>query len=234
MARIDHLVIAAAVAIGLTSPSAAAPIGFTFNAGPVLDVFPFPVDDDVAVFQDLIIGESILVTFTIDDATLDIDGAEQSGEFEDPLGTTTLTGATSGTVIEMEPGVNIQLDDEMEFDIRSITDGPPAEGAFQLFDDIDFETATPILSDPDNLATSIAELQALLIGDVFGVENTALDSTGVVLFVDSLTFPGGADFAFEFGPVPSTDAAVPLPASMPLLIASLLAAGVFFRRRTSA
>lgn len=231
MTRTYRLVAAAALAVGLSTPATAAPIGFTFNAGPVIDISTFFVDEEVSVFQDLILGEDILVTFTIDSLTPDLDGAEQRGEFEDPSGTITLTGATSGTVIEMEPGVNIQLDSEMEFDLRNIADAPPAEGAFQLVDDIDFETDTAFLSDPDDLSTSIAELQALLIGRTFGGTNTALSSTAAVVFVDSITFPGFADPAFEFGPVPTV---VPLPASLPLLALGVLAAGVIGRRRATA
>ncbi|MCB1865479.1 MAG: hypothetical protein KDG50_08600 [Chromatiales bacterium] len=211
--------------LSCVAPAAvAAPIGFTFNAGPVVFVELGPVDPEVAAFQGFQLGESVLVTFAIDDATPDIDPIDQRGEFEDPTGTITLTGAISGTTIAMRPGVNIQLDSVFEFDLRNILVGPVLH-VFELFDDTDFLSVHPILSDPDDLAVSIAELASLLDpqGHFLGL-NLALGSTAAVGTLDSL----GAFVALEFGPV----AWVP-SAPAPLLLLLGLAALPFFGSRAA-
>ena len=197
----------------LPTTAFAAPIGFTFDAGPVVFVETRPVDPEVADFQGFQLGESVLISFTIDDATADIDPGDQRGEFEDPSGTITLTGGTSGTTLEMRQGVNIQLDSEFEFDLRNIFVGPVLH-VFELFDDTDFLSATPILSDPDDIATSIAELAALLDADNrFIVDNLAFSSRAAVGTEDS----EDAFVALAFGPV----APVPSPPTALLILCGL-------------
>ncbi|MEM9044291.1 MAG: hypothetical protein AAGC81_06325 [Pseudomonadota bacterium] len=212
-----------AIVVGLLAqPAHSAPIGFEFNAGELIFVEEFLFDPEVEVILDFIVGEDILVGFTIDDATPDQDAAAGRGEFEDPNGTITLRGASSGTILSLINGVNIQLDDTNEFDLRNIAVGPSLF-AFELFDDIDFETDTPIISDPDNLATSIQELSSFIVaGGFFQINNTALDSTARVGSEDSL----GTFVALEFGPV----ASVPLPPAFLLLILGCAGVGVLGRR----
>lgn len=191
--------------------------GFTFDAGPVVFIEPGFVDPEVEEFQNFQLGESVLVTFTIDDATADLDPIDQRGEFEDPNGTITLTGASSGTVISMGQGVNIQLDSVFEFDLRNILFGPTLH-VFELFDDTDFLAAQPIVSDPDNLATSIAELQNLLDPEGrFLLPNLARSSTAAVGTKDSL----GDFVALAFGPV----APLPTPPAFLLMLFGLATLG---------
>lgn len=201
----------------LTPVAQAGLIGFTFNAGPVLYVEGGPVDPEVAAFQGFQLGESVLITFVIDDTTPDIDPIAQRGEFEDPAGTIILTGSISGTTIEMRQGVNIQLDSVMEFDLRNIAFGPELH-VFELFDDTDYLAPVPIMSDPDNLATSIAELASLLdASGRFLLPNLSSSSIGAVGTEDNtVPFPF---VALEFGPV----AAVPIPSALFLMLLGLAA-----------
>lgn len=226
MKRVISTAFALAALIG--GGAAAAPIGFTFDAGPVLFVERSPLlPPGISDVRTFIEGEHVLVTFTIESTTSDDDVEVGSGEFEDPNGTITLTGKQSGTTIAMRNGVNIQLDTVFEFDLRNIQNFPPFPGEFNLFDDIDYEAATPILRNPDDLAGSIAELAALLDGDGrFIPPNTALGSTGIVdafaLGIGPFPFPD----VLEFGPVTN----VPLPASALLLLSGLGALAVARRR----
>ncbi len=181
----------------ITSIACAGTIGFTFNAGPVIFVENGFVDPEVEAFQDFQLDESVMVSFSIDDATIDIDPDSQRGEFEDPNGQITLTGSNSGATIEMRKGVNIQLDSVLEFDLRNILVGPELH-VFELFDDTDYLASVPIISNPDNLATSIAELAALLdANNHFPHNNLSSSSFGSVGALDSL----GPFIALEFGPV---------------------------------
>jgi len=212
----------AALLMAVLTPFAhAGLVGFTFNAGPVTFVENGPVDPEIATFQGFQLGESVLISFTIDDTTADLDAATQRGEFEDPNGYITLIGGTSGTTIEMRQGVNIQLDSVFEFDLRNIAVGPELH-VFELFGDTDYLTSVPILSDPDNLATSIAELASLLDADGhFIIPNLSISSTGAVGTEDSI----GPFIALEFGPV----ASVPTPSAFLLLFLGL---AVLMRNRT--
>lgn len=198
----------------LTNTALAGVVSFTFEAGPVTFVETGLVDPEVAGFQDFVLGEAVLVTITVDDSTPDLDPDSQRGEFEDPTGTITLTGADSGASILMGEGVNIQLDSVFEFDVRNIAFGPTLH-TFELFDDIDYRAGVPLFSDPDSLVSSMAELTTLVDAqNRFINPNFSLKSWAAVGVLDSF----GPFVALEFGPV--------LPASLPATLVLLMLGSV--------
>ena len=207
-----------------TTPAQAATIGFEFNAGQLTFIETILFDPEVEIIEGFILGEDILVSFTIDDQTADIDPLPGRAEYEDPFGTISIRGADSGTVLDLINGVNIQLDGPDEFDLRNI-ETDLGFGEFALTNDIDFGTNVPILSDPEDLAGSIAELAALLDENgVFQISNTAIFSSAEIDAVDS----EGEFSALEFGPVTS----VPVPPALALM--GLVVAGFGLMRRKPA
>lgn len=211
-----RVVFAAATALALAPVTApAVPVGFQFNAGQVENI-PNRRSSLADIFDDFILGEDVLVEVMIDSATPDSDAAEDRGLFLDPLGSLVFTGAVSGATFSTFGGVAIELDSTNEFDVSSFFAGPLPEGGFELFDDIDVGTARhqPLVTDPDNLVSSIDELAiAFATGDL-AVRNTAQASSARIRFRnrrDSLRT------SLEFGPV----ASVPVPAALPLMLGAL-------------
>lgn len=167
----------------------AAPIGFTFISGTVSRI------DSVVTTPPFQIGEQLQVSFTIDDSTPNTSGISGVGRYEDPTGTITYTGLTSGAVLTLTTGVIIEFDSINEFELSGII------SATDLFleDDIDFETAVsePLITNPEDLPGSITELSNLINNnDFFTLENITTTNFQFV------TNPLNGDRVLEGGRVP--------------------------------
>lgn len=220
----------AAASVPVASSSIAAPVGFTFNAGPVLfveeaDFLPQRNAQNLTDFQE---GEDVLVEFFIDDGTLgEFDGpGDDSIDYFDPNGQIILRGAMSGAEVFLDDGVRVELSGFNEFDLSSFPAGPLDPGDLVLADDTDYRADVNFLTNPFDLAQSFAELDAILGVNGSTLLNQSVNSTGVVAYFDiDEEGPFIAD-ALEFGPVATP---VPVPAGLPLLLGAL---GVFaFLRR---
>lgn len=224
-----RIVFAAALSM-LALPAAAAPLVFTYNAGAVLDVAygdPFAP----AAVKDFVLGENVLVTVTIDDATTGVAGGPDSIDYFDAAGTIVLRGATSGAEISTAPGVRLEVSSDDEFDVSSMQ---PLPGStvnaldFYVSDDIDYRAPTGFLSDPTDIAAVVADILSITLpSGVLELPNLSQSSTGVVDYADTIDgeAPGTpipeADveywFAMEFGPVVSA----PLPGGAALMLSGL-------------
>ncbi len=223
---------ATAMALTMMAGSAiAAPVGFSFNAGPVLfvedgDFMPPGNAQNLTNFEN---GEDVIVEFTVDSETpAEIDDpGDTSVDYFDPFGQIILRGAMSGAEVFLDDGVRVELSNFNEFDLSSFPAQPLQLGDLVLADDTDYRASTDFLTDPFDLEQSLAELDAILNVDGSILPNRSVFSTGVVAFFvpDEFDGPFVVD-ALEFGPVATP---VPAPAGLPLLLGAL---GVFaFLRR---
>jgi len=242
---------ALALAVTGFAPAAQAiPLGFSYNAGPLiaavnLDPFSFSFDPlappEAFAFDP---GEDVFVDVVIDSAATQVVVSLDNVRYQDPFGTITLFGADSGALWNLAPGVDLELSNDNEFDVVSLIPGF-GELVFALdgylVDDTDFRSRTPFLTDIFDLTTSVAEIDAAFPGGVTSLDNLSAPSTGVIAYADLIEgAPQGAPllvdegvaffFALEFGPVPN---AVPLPATLPLMLAGLGGAALLRRRRGS-
>lgn len=210
-----------------------APIGFSFNAGPVLIVEDgyFLPPGNAQNITDFQVGEDVIVEFIIDDGTLpELAGpSDTSIDYFDPFGQIILRGAISAAEIFLDDGVRVELSGFNEFDLSSFPAGPLELGDLVLADDTDYRANVDVLTNPFDLAQSFAELDAILNTDGSLLPNQSVFSTGVVAFFVPDELEGGFVVdALEFGPVAT---AVPVPAGLPLLIGAI-GVLVFVRRRT--
>lgn len=227
-----HLFAATAALTLLAGSAIAAPIGFTFNAGPVLfvedgDFMPPGNAQNLTDFQE---GEDVIIEFTIDDETApELDGfGDTSIDYFDPAGQIILRGAMSGAEVFLDDGVRVELSNFNEFDLSSFPAGPLELGDLVLVDDTDYRADVDFLTDPFDLTQSFAELDAILSADGSLLPNRSVFSTGVVAFFVPEEEGGFVVGAMEFGPVATP---IPVPAGLPLLLGAL---GVFaFLRRKS-
>ncbi len=219
----------------LATGAVAAPVGFGFNAGAVTQI------DDVqatGAFAGFVIGEDLFVEFTIDDGTPDTEAADDDANYEDPAGTIKITGLTSNTMIMMNLGVEVEFDDPGEFELESLEENADDTDSGYFLDgdaDVDTDETPPLVSDPENLAQSISELQALLDaqGVFSGIVNTTTNVAEINFFVPR-DGEIGPNATLVFGPVPTNPAAIPLPAGGALLISGVLALGVARRFKRKA
>lgn len=216
--------LAAASAALFATGASAATVTFSYVAGPVVLIdpaAPSPLDS-------FVLGEDILLTVTVDDATADSAASSTRGLFTDVGGTVTVKGLTSGTTVTMNAGVEIEVDDDTEFDLETVPAEPSAAIPFIIDEDVDFETSgLAIFSDVNDLSVILAEFIALIGPDGrLTVNNAAVDSLGDIEFFNGSST--GTD-GILFGPVPP--AAVPLPATAPLLLGALGLTVAAARRR---
>ena len=223
---------ATAMALTMLAGSAiAAPVGFSFNAGPVLFVEEgdFLPPGNAQNLTDFETGEDVIVEFTVDSETpAEIDGpGDTSVDYFDPFGQIILRGAMSGAEVFLDDGVRVELSNFNEFDLSSFPAQPLALGDLVLVDDTDYRANTDFLTDPLDLVQSLAELDAILNVDGSTLPNRSVFSTGAVAFFVPEGGEGGFVVdAMEFGPVAT---AIPVPSGLPLLVGAL---GVFaFLRR---
>ena len=237
MAMLKPLIFLSATLIA--APAAA--LTFSFNAGPVIFKDDFPdTPEEIAAFD---LGEDVLVTITIDPTAEDLDDDLGRGLFEDEFGDLKITGATTGAMIEMlDIGIGVEIDTAREIDFDTlflVSDLDPFGLSDLAGSDIDIGFAGDVFSDPDTLATSLAEFTALIGPDGnLLTQNTATASTALLDFYlpgIGEGEPGGPPVGsgdvfvgLEFGPVQS----VPAPAGLPLLMLGL-GALVFASRRRS-
>lgn len=208
----------------LATGAMAAPIGFGFNAGSISSISD---PEATGVFNGFLVGENLFINFTLDDATPDTDPTANGGRYFDPAGTLNVRGLTSNTMLTLELGVEVDLDDPGEFeldgDVPAFND---TDSGLVLEGDIDLDTneAPPLVSDPNDLSQSIADLSALLNPDgVFtGITNQTDNIASLSFFIAG---DGNTDenAILSFGTVPT--APVPLPAGAWLLLSGLLGLG---------
>lgn len=220
-----------AMAAAMMLPAAtvhAAPVTFEFNAGPILYLDDFPdTPPEIAAFM---VGEDVLIQYAMDSSVADQDPTAGRGYYEDPFADVTLTGTISGAVITMtEIGAIIEVDSAREIDFNTywlVSDLDPFGIADEVGSDIDIGFEADQFSNPDDLATTLAEFTALL--DPSGVlipRNTATSSTATLAFWLDDPFssdPEDGMYIEEgiiFGPVPVT---VPIPPAAPLLAAGVM------------
>ena len=104
MNLLRRLSLAAGVALAPVA-AIAAPSTFTFNAGPVIDV-AFEDEFLPLEIRDFLIGESVIVSVTIDDTTPSQQTSPTELVYYDPLAMITLSGAESGAVVTLAPGAD--------------------------------------------------------------------------------------------------------------------------------
>ncbi len=169
-----------------------------------------------------LVGEDIQLNFTFDDTTPDNNPDIGAASYQDPNGTLTLTGLTSGSTLSYFGGIDLELDDDQELEI----DGIPADATPSitpaLNGDIDLNTqGTPFFSDVDDLSSVFADLFANPFPNLStSASNTAFwDGSASVTGMDIGPVPNPATFTNV-----TPAAAVPEPSSM----LSLLLIGVPF------
>ena len=224
---------AAAVFAAFSTTASAATIGFGFNAGPVTEIFD---PNNSGAFAGFVVGEDLFVEFEIESTTADSKATAGSSSFFDPSGRITVTGLTTGTTLVMNPGVEIQFDDNTEFELDSRTILPydDTEDGYFLDGDIDLVQLPQLVSDPDNLSLSITELEAKLVNDIFRGFLNGKDLQALIVFFIAGDGKSFEEASLKFGPVPTDPTPVPAPAAAPLMLAGLGAIAMLRRRRRMA
>lgn len=194
------------------------------NVGPVTEV-DAGSPEATAGFQ---LGENIIAEITFDDATPDVEPSVGDGNFDDPNGFITLIGATSGASITYLGGLEIEVDDNEEFEFETLLVTPNATVTNIVGNDIDLDTSgTAFFTDPDNLAAVVADLLA----NPF--PNASTDAAFTSFFDGTSTVTG-----MRFGAAPASvtvtqanDSVVPTP--VPALLMGLGLLGLGHRRITN-
>ena len=223
---------AAAVFAAFSTTASAATIGFGFNAGPVTEIFD---PNNSGAFAGFVVGEDLFVEFEIESTTADSKATAGSSSFFDPSGRITVTGLTTGTTLVMNPGVEIQFDDNTEFELDAgIIAGDDTYNGYLLEFDTDLVQLPQLVSDPDNLSLSIAELKAKLVNDIFRGFTNGADLKATINFFIAGDGDMSPAAALEFGPVPTDPTPVPVPAAAPLFAAGLGLIALIRRRQRMA
>ena len=217
--------------LALLVPAQAEAVTITVNAGPVTAISSTanPYFD----FTQFMLGEDLIVQATFDPtpAANQVDDSSSSsrGRFIDPLGIFTVTGVISGASLQLSPGVEIEFINRSNgtsaFDLESPHSEPTAAIPLIIDDDIDFDFAVGIFTDPNDLLLSLDEFLAVPSSDLF---STNTGSNADVEFFDGDAFGTNG---LKYGPAVNI---VPLPATLPLLLTGLAVFGLVRRCRTAA
>ena len=219
---------AAAVFAAFSTTASAATIGFGFNAGPITSINDA---NKSGAFAGFVVGEDLFVEFEIESTTADSKAAAGSSSFFDASGRITVRGLTTGTTLVMKPGVEVQFDDNTEFELDAgIIAGDDTYNGYLLEFDIDLVQRPQLVSDPDNLSLSITELEAKLVNDIFRGFTNGTDNQAAINFFIAGDGSISPEASLEFGPVPADPTPVPLPAAAPLMLAGLGAIAMLRRR----
>ena len=181
--------------------ASAAPITFEFNAGPITYLERAPSTPDA--FDGFVLDEDVLVQFSLDDEVRDRARRPNRGIFEDELADIVLTGASSGAMIEMiGVGAYIEVDSRSEIDFNSLfftSPFDPISFASDESSDIDITFVEPVFSDPNNLATTLAEFIALLDEDGnLTVPNVSKSSSAEVSYFEVFPIEDATPPPFDF------------------------------------
>lgn len=170
-------------------------------------------------------GEDIRINFTFDDSVADQRPGAGTSKWQDPNATLTLTGLTSGATLAYLGGLDIEVDDDEEFELEGIPTSATALITPILGGDFDLDTqGTSFFTDPDDLSQIFADLLAAPFPNA---SSNAADTR----FWDGSTSVSG----MEFGPAPASvtitsgdTGQVPIPAPLALLVPGLI--GLALRR----
>lgn len=174
-----------------------------------------------------IIGDTLLMQLTFDDATADTDPTVGSGFYEDPNGFIRFINSRDNSSILYTGGLEIDVDDEEELEIESMDASASAMSTPIVDSDIDFDTnGTAFFTDPDTLTAIVGDLLA----NVFPNNET---NDGGTEFWDGLNSVSGIDLDNSELPVTVTlvTAAIPEPTTIALLGLGFAGAGWSRRKR---
>ena len=170
-----------------------------------------------------LLGERLILEGTFNDATPDIEAASGDGNFDDPLGFLRLTGKTSGATLFYGGGVEIEVDDDTEFEIESLVTDATSAIPNIIAGDIDLDTGGPsFFSNPDLLTNVVADLLASPFPN-------ADVGAGLTKFWDGSSSRDGMTFGPAASLVTVTSGVIPEPTS--LAIFSIGALGLVATRR---
>lgn len=176
-----------------------------------------------------LLNERLILQATFDDATVDSETNVGDGNFDDPNGFLKLIGVTSGASLIYTGGVEIEVDDDEEFEIESLAPNASATNTSIISGDIDLDTqGTSFFTNPDVLATVVADLLANPFPSV------TLAEANTDFWLGSTT-----DLGMDFGPssnptIITAITAVPEPITPALIVLGLGALGITRRRRRRA
>jgi len=173
------------------------------------------------------VGDTLRLQVTFDDATADTRAAVGNGFFEDPLGFMVLINQDKGTAITYNGGVEIEVDDDEEIEFEAVDNDATAINTPIIAGDIDFNTnGTSFFSDPDSLSAVTADLLA----NVFPNNS---NNTANTRYWDGSSSVTGIGFgnASALVTVTQVGVAIPEPSTYVLFALGIAALGAIRRRR---
>lgn len=224
------LAAALALTAGLFSmqPASAGIISLQIDhAGPVTSIVASSPEQAAGFIN----GEDIRINFTFDDSVADLRPGTGTSKWQDPNATLTLTGLTSGASLAYLGGLDIEVDDDQEFELEGIPANATALTTPILGGDFDLNTlGTSFFTDPDDLSQIFADLLAAPF------PNASINSASTSFWDGS-----GSVIGMEFGPAPASGTITggytgqaPIPAPLALLVPGLIGLALTQARRKKA